>query len=184
VRGEIFARSECDVYSFLRFFIDLRTAKTYTGSMTTQPSTQIFADLLDEIENLFPEFDREPTDHAICDGNGAALILDAQGNWYGRMFGKDRNQQRETSKVAWQKATQVWCTGIATGEYEEKVYSKQLNWWEFGIPLPELIGWRGGLPAQLSDGTKLALAFSGFRGEIDCEILRKAVQNTPGIEIV
>lgn len=151
---------------------------------TQQSSAAIFQNLLDQVEKLFPEFDRDPTDHAICDGNGASMILDAQGNWYGRMFGKDHNKQRQTSKVAWQKATQVWMTGVATGDYEEKVYSKQLNWWEFGIPLPELIGWRGGLPARLVDGSKVALAFSGFRGEMDCEILRKAVANTAGIEIV
>lgn len=147
-------------------------------------AAEIFQQLLDEVGKLFPEFDANPTDHAICGGNGAALILDAQGNWYGRMYGTNPDKQRQTSRVAWQKVTQVWATNVATGVYEEMVYSKQLNWWEFGIPLPELIGWRGGLPARLADGSRVAIAFSGFRGEIDCEILIRAVANTEGIEII
>ena len=38
-----------------------------------------------------------------------------------------------------------------------------------------MIGWEGGQPITLKDGTKLAAGFSGIRGFNDLEIVVKAV---------
>lgn len=46
-----------------------------------------------------------------------------------------------------------------------------------GIDAPDLIGWPGGQPVKLKDGTMLSVGFSGFRGEIDLEIVIKALTN-------
>jgi hypothetical protein len=43
-----------------------------------------------------------------------------------------------------------------------------------GIEAPDLIGWEGGQPLTLANGTKLSVGFSGFRGVIDLEIMVKA----------
>jgi|GEM_PF-2707529 hypothetical protein len=51
------------------------------------------------------------------------------------------------------------------------------------IPLPEFVGWDGGIPGVLSDGAPLVIAFSGFRGERDVEILHRATQDVPGISL-
>jgi hypothetical protein len=100
------------------------------------------------------------------------------------MFGTDRVRQRGTCRIAWQKCTQVWLTGIATETFEELVFSRRLDPSPFGISHPDFIGWPGGLPGRLADGTKLALAFSGMRGESDCEILRRAAAQIQGVSIV
>jgi uncharacterized protein GlcG (DUF336 family) len=137
-----------------------------------------------EVEKLLPEFLANPADKAISDGNVALLIIDANGRFYGRMFGTDLNRQRGSSKIAWQKVTQVWITGIATGKFEELVYSKKLDPSPFGIMNPDFIGWLGGLPGVLADGSKVAFAVSGMRGENDQEIIRRAAAMVPGIKIV
>lgn len=148
----------------------------------TQSNPQIDA-FIDAVEKLLPGFLANPADKAISDGNGALMIIEEGGRIYGKMFGADRARQRGSCRIAWQKCTQVWLTDIATGRFEELVYSKQLDPSPFGIMNPDFIGWEGGLPARLADGTKLALAFSGMRGENDCEILRKAAAQVPGISI-
>jgi hypothetical protein len=135
------------------------------------------------VEGLLPGFLADPADKAISDGNVALMIIDEGGRIYGRVFGSDRVRQRGSCRIAWQKVTQVWLTNIATGRFEELVYSKQLDPSPFGIMNPDFIGWEGGLPATLADGTRLALAFSGMRGENDCEILRRAAAQVPGISV-
>jgi uncharacterized protein GlcG (DUF336 family) len=136
------------------------------------------------VEKLLPEFLATPADRAIGDGNVTVMAIDEDGRVYGRMLGADRVRQRGSCRIAWQKATQVWLTGIATGRFEELVYSKQLDPGPFGIMNPDFIGWLGGLPAVLDGGGKVALAFSGMRGENDQEILRRAVAQVQGISIV
>jgi uncharacterized protein GlcG (DUF336 family) len=135
------------------------------------------------IERLVPEFMQNPDDAKIADGNVVLMIVDAAGHMYGKMFGEDPVRQREICKVAWQKALQVKMTGMATGRYEELVYSKQVEWWKYGIKKPDFVGWEGGLPVLLSDGTKLSVAFSGFRAETDCEIIRRAVAMLPEMSV-
>lgn len=83
---------------------------------------------------------------------------------------------RETSLTAWKKALQVWVTGHPTGEYERLVWSGRLDWAEFGIMKPDFVGWEGGLPMRLADGTQIAVGFSGFRGESDAALLRASAQ--------
>lgn len=145
-------------------------------------NTQIDA-FIAAVERLLPGFLADPIDMAMQDGNCSLMIVEENGRIYGRMFGTDHVKQRGTCRIAWQKCTQVWMTGIATGRFEELVFSKQLDAHPFGIPHPDFIGWPGGLPGRLADGTKLALAFSGMRGENDCEILRRAAAQVPGMSI-
>lgn len=149
----------------------------------TQSNSQIES-FIAAVERLLPGFLANPADKAISDGNVALMIIDEGGRIYGRMFGSDRIRQRGTCRIAWQKATQVWLTNIATGRFEELVYSKQLDPSPFGIMNPDFVGWEGGLPATFADGSKLALACSGMRGENDCEILRQAAAQVPGISMV
>jgi glc operon protein GlcG len=148
----------------------------------TQTAAKI-EEFIAAVEKLLPGFLANPADKAIADGNVALLIIDETGHMWGRLLGTDRHRQRGSSKIAWQKATQVWLTNIATGRFEELVYSRQLDPGPFGIMNPDFIGWFGGLPATLADGTKLALAFSGMRGENDAEIMRQAAAQVGGITI-
>ena len=148
----------------------------------TQPNPQVEA-FIAAVEKLLPEFLADPIDQLITNGNVTLMVIEDNGRFYGRMFGTDRLKQRGTSHTAWQKSSQVRITGLPTRKFEELVYSKQLDPSPFGIMNPDFIGWEGGLPARLADGTKLALAFSGMRGENDCEILRKAAAQVPGISI-
>jgi hypothetical protein len=136
-----------------------------------------------EVERLLPEFLADPIDRAMQDGNCSLMVIEESGRIYGKMFGTDRVRQRGTCRIAWQKCTQVWLTDIATEKFEELVFSKQLDPSPFGIPHPDFIGWPGGLPGRLADGTKLALAFSGMRGENDCTILRRAAAQVDGITV-
>jgi glc operon protein GlcG len=55
------------------------------------------------------------------------------------------------------------------------VFSGEINEWKYGIHRPNFIGWVGGQPIVLKDGTQLSIGFSGFRGESDLSIVMKAV---------
>jgi len=137
--------------------------------------------LIAEIEKLIPACMENPEDRDNSLGNVTVFIVAESGQFFGRMFGTDRPRQRGTCRIAWQKATQVWLTNIATGRYEELVYAKQIDPSPFGIAHPDFIGWDGGLPVRFADGTKLAVAMSGFSGDTDCGIIRRAVANIPGL---
>jgi glc operon protein GlcG len=147
--------------------------------MTQIQLNTIAQNLFLAMDSLIPKFLENPDDFAIAEGNVCCLIMDEEGNVVGKHWGTDRVKQRKSAQVGWQKVMQVWLTDTPTGTYEEKVYSKQMNWWEYGIPLPELIGWQGGLPARLADGSKIAIAFSGFHGDKDCAIIRQAAGMMP-----
>jgi glc operon protein GlcG len=144
-------------------------------------TAQILQRLFDAIERRIPSFLEDPTDQAISQGNAVMLAMDAQGGIHGRTIGSDPAKQQELGLVAWKKVQQVRLTRVATGRYEELAYARRLHWWKYGIPLPDFVGWDGGLPATLSDGSPLALAFSGFRGEKDVEILRASAAEIPEI---
>ena len=88
----------------------------------------------------------------------------------------DKIRSRESFRVAWIKASQVWLTGMKTGEFEKKVYSGELSESISGIRKPDFIGWDGGQPVILNDGSKLSIGFSGFRGVTDLEIVLKGVE--------
>lgn len=128
------------------------------------------------IEKLIPVYMQNPDDKKIANGNVAVCIIDEKGQVYGKMFGTDKARLRQSFKVAWIKASQVWLTGVKTGEYERMVFTKEVEENANGIEAPDLIGWEGGQPLVLADGTKLSVGFSGFRGFIDIEIMVKSLE--------
>jgi glc operon protein GlcG len=91
------------------------------------------------------------------------------------MFGTNKPRCRQSYKIAWAKASQVWLTGIKTGDYERMVFNNEVPENANGIENPDLIGWVGGQPLTLKDGTKLSAGFSGFRGITDIDIMVKAL---------
>lgn len=131
--------------------------------------------IFDAIETLIPEYMEDPADRNISNGNVAACIIDDQGQVHGKMFGNNNPRLRQSFKVAWTKAGQVWLTGIKTGEYERMVFNNEVGENANGIENPDLIGWVGGQPLILKNGAKLSVGFSGFRGTTDIEIVVKAL---------
>lgn len=126
------------------------------------------------IEDLIPSYMDVQEDKVISNGNVAVCIIDEEGTVYGRMYGNDKARKRQSYKIAWTKASQVWLTGVKTGDYEKLVFNNIVDENANGIEAPDLIGWQGGQPLTLSDGTKLSVGFSGFRGISDLEIVVKA----------
>jgi glc operon protein GlcG len=129
---------------------------------------------------LLPAFLADPADEGISGGNVSLCIVDLNGQVHGAMWGNDKIKQRYTFQTAWRKASQVWITGIATGQYEELVYSKQIDPFQHGIQKPDLIGWEGGWPVKFGGGLQLAVAVSGMRGGKDTELVEKAVSAAGG----
>ncbi len=138
--------------------------------------TQSIQRIISEIEKLIPDYIANPDDLSISNGNVAICIIDDEGQVTGKLFGSNKNRFRESYRVAWTKASQVWITGYKTGEYEKLVYAGQIDENAYGISRPDMIGWEGGQPVTLKDGTKLSVGFSGFRGSSDIEIVLKAIQ--------
>jgi glc operon protein GlcG len=93
------------------------------------------------------------------------------------MPGHDEVRGRSFYDVAYRKASQVWITGYKTGEYEKLVFSDQIKHEDFGIELPDLMGWEGGQPIQLDDESLISCGFSGFRGIHDLLIVKKAADD-------
>jgi glc operon protein GlcG len=131
--------------------------------------------LFKEIEKLIPVYMQQAEDKRIANGNVAVCIIDEGGQVHGKMFGTDKARLRQSYRVAWTKASQVWLTGVRTGEYERMVFTKQVEENANGIEAPDLIGWEGGQPLKLPDGSILSVGFSGFRGVTDLEIMVKAL---------
>jgi uncharacterized protein GlcG (DUF336 family) len=138
--------------------------------------TTIINELFAAIEKLIPVYMTNLADAQISNGNVAVCIIDESGLVYGKMFGTDKPRSRQSFKVAWIKASQVWLTGVKTGEYERMVFTGEVPENANGIEHPDLIGWEGGQPLTLTDGRKLSVGFSGFRGVIDLEIVVKALE--------
>lgn len=152
--------------------------------MDTDRFHAILSSLASAIERHTPGFLADPEDLAIAQGNLVFVAIDETGHVFGRYWGTDPVRQRGSAQVAWTKANQVKLTRTSTGLYEKLVYTGQMNWWEYGIPLPEFIGWEGGLPAVLEDGTFVALAVSGLRQDKDCALLAQAVSETDGVALL
>jgi len=131
--------------------------------------------IIAESEKMIPMYMQNEEDRRIANGNVAICIIDSEGMVYGRMFGTNKVRARESFKVAWTKASQVHITGLKTGEFEKLAFNGDLNEDDFGIERPDYIGWEGGQPLMLEDGTKLSVGFSGFRGVVDLEIVVKAL---------
>jgi len=132
--------------------------------------------LMTTIESLVPEYLANPDDKNISGGNWAYCIIDEDNNVYGKIFGITKVQGRQSYKIAWIKASQVWITGYKTGEFEKLAYSGQIDEGKFGIMRPDYLGWEGGQPVTLKDGTRLSIGFSGFRGTSDLEIVERAIR--------
>src|SRR6516164_2348319 len=135
----------------------------------------LIEDVITAVEKRLPEYAAIEEDRKRNEGNSALCIIDEAGAVYGKMFGTDKIRQRNVFRIAWVKASQVWITGIKTGEYEKMVFTGQIDDQQFGIMRPDFIGWDGGQPIALDGNTKLSVGFSGFRGASDLEIVQKAV---------
>ncbi len=132
--------------------------------------------LIDEVEKLIPVYMANEQDKNIANGNVAICIIDPEGVVYGKMFGAGRIRARASFKVAWTKSSQVYITGMKTGVFEKMAFNNEVDESKYGIERPDYIGWEGGQPISLKDGTKLSVGFSGFRGIIDLEIVVKALE--------
>jgi len=139
---------------------------------TAAHATQIIA----AIEQLLPEYLADAADRTVANGNLGVCIIDETGRVFGAMSGPDQNRKRQSFRVAWTKASQVWITGMKTGEYEKAVYGGQVEESKFGIARPDLIGWEGGQPFTLRDGRRLSVGVSGLRGVSDLAIATRAMQ--------
>ena len=143
--------------------------------MSEETTNSIIAKILVAVENLIPIYMQNPTDENIAHGNVAVCIIDENGNIHGKMYGTNKVRSRQIYKIAWTKASQVWLTGIKTGEYEKLVFNKIIEEDSNGIESPDLIGWEGGQPLILPNGAVLSVGFSGFRGVVDLEIMERAL---------
>ncbi|GGA97841.1 hypothetical protein [Puia dinghuensis] len=142
-----------------------------------QERYEIITRIISELENLLPIALKDPKDEMVSGGNVALCIIDENGFVYGKMFGDNNPRLRQSFKVAWTKASQVWLTGERTGEYERLVFTNQIPENANGIENPDLIGWMGGQPLELKNGLKLSVGFSGFTGPTDIDIVLQACRN-------
>lgn len=143
--------------------------------MEANQIVQLIEDIIVAVEKRMPDFAAIEEDRKRNEGNCALCMIDETGAVYGKMFGTDKIRQRNSFRIAWTKASQVWITGIKTGEYERMVFTGQIDDRQFGILRPDFIGWEGGQPIAVDGKTKLSVGFSGFRGASDLEIVQKAV---------
>ena len=128
-----------------------------------------------KLDQLVPVYNAILHD-AFNEGHVAVCIIDEEGNVYGKIWGSNKARARQSSRIAWTKSTQVWITGMKTGEFEKKLFNGEIKD-SFGIQVPDFIGWEGGQPITLGDGTKLSVGFSGFTGKSDLEIVLKAINS-------
>jgi uncharacterized protein GlcG (DUF336 family) len=159
---------------YLSFFIRLIIYPKQIPMQASNLSHTILK-ILDRIETLIPSYMAIEEDRIKANGSVAACIIDADGNIYGRIFGDDKILGRERYRIAWIKASQVWITGIKTGEFEKLAFTNQIDEKKFGIRRPDYIGWEGGQPVTLPDGTIISTGVSGFRSVSDLEIVVKAI---------
>lgn len=136
----------------------------------------IITALIDKVEKLIPEYLQLEEERKKARGGIAICIIDPEGSVYGKMFGEDKILARERYRTAWIKASQVWITGIRTGEFERLVYNGEIDEATFGIKKPDYIGWEGGQPIHLPNGIVLAIGFSGLRSATDLEIVNRALE--------
>lgn len=132
--------------------------------------------IMEWIDANISRYMQNQDDYSISDGNVALCMIDRDGTVTGKMYGNDKIRKRNSYMYAWKKASQVWITGMSTGDFERKVFNNEINEYAFGINRPDYIGWIGGQPVRLSDGEILAVGFSGFRGETDIQIVLDALK--------
>ncbi|CAH0996543.1 hypothetical protein EMA8858_02675 [Emticicia aquatica] len=144
--------------------------------MTNQQLQQVINRMFESISAQILTYKDSPADWNISDGNVAVCIIDETGNIYGKIWGDNKIRGRRFYDVAYRKASQVWITGYKTGEFERLVFTDKVNYREFGIDLPDLMGWEGGQPIQLDAETKISCGFSGFKGINDLGIVKNAAE--------
>ena len=142
--------------------------------MSKEQLQKIINKMLESISSQVPTYKNSEPDWTISAGHVAVCIIDDDGNIYGKIWGEDKLKGRKYYDVAYRKASQVWITGYKTGEYEKLVFSGKLNYRDFGIELPDLMGWEGGQPIQLDADTRISCGFSGFKGINDLAIVKRA----------
>ncbi len=135
----------------------------------------VIGKLVAAVEKLVPEYAAVEEDGSRNEGNCALCIIEENGAVHGKMFGTDKVRQRHSFRIAWLKASQVWITGMKTGEFEKLVFTGQIDEKKYGIIRPDFIGWEGGQPVVAAGNRKLFVGFSGFRGATDLEIVRRAL---------
>jgi glc operon protein GlcG len=143
--------------------------------MDPKAISELVGKLIAAVEKRLPEYLAIEEDRSRNEGNSALCIIGESGAVYGKMFGTDKIRMRRVFHIAWTKASQVWITGIKTGEYEKLVFTGQIDDKKFGILRPDFIGWEGGQPITVEGSIKLSVGFSGFRGVTDLEIVQKAL---------
>jgi uncharacterized protein GlcG (DUF336 family) len=136
--------------------------------------------MFDIISQEIPTFKTSDIDWNISDGNVAICIIDDAGNIYGKIWGDEKVRGRGFYDVAYRKASQVWITNMKTGEYEVEVFAGRINYKDFGIELPDLMGWEGGQPIQLDSETRISCGFSGFEGVNDLALVKSAAELAMG----
>lgn len=144
--------------------------------MTAVKLQETISRIIENISAKIPSYANSEADWSKCEGNVALCIIDDAGAIHGKIWGEDKLKGRHYFDVAYRKAAQAWITGYATGEFERLVFTEQLNYRNFGIELPELIGWKGGQPIALNNNTKIYCGFSGFTGATDIAIVKNAVE--------
>ena len=144
--------------------------------MSSEQLQEVISKIIENISSQIPGYRNIPDEWSNCEGNVALCIIDDSGNVHGKIWGADKLKGRRYFDVAYRKAAQAWITGYATNEYERLIFNEQLNYKDFGIELPELIGWKGGQPITLDKDTKIYCGFSGFRGVTDIAIVKKTVE--------
>jgi glc operon protein GlcG len=148
--------------------------------MDTKEINQLIGKIIAAVEKRLPEYIAVEADRSRNEGNSALCIIDDSGVVHGKLFGADKIRMRHSFRIAWTKASQVWITGIKTGEYEKLVFTGQIDDKQFGIIRPDFIGWEGGQPIAVDGKTRLSVGFSGFRGASDLEIVQKALVDVLG----
>ncbi len=149
--------------------------------MDNQKLQRIINKIIENISSRIPAFKSSELDWSISAGNVAVCIIDDAGNIYGKIWGDDKLRGRKFYDVAYRKASQVWITGYKTGEYERLVFTDKLDYHDFGIELPDLMGWEGGQPIQLDAETRISCGFSGFKGVNDLSIVKKSADEAMGV---
>lgn len=134
----------------------------------------VITQMIEGVEKLIPIYMQNEEDRTKANGNVAICIIDDEGFVRGKVFGPDKIRARESFRIAWTKASQVWITRIKTGEYERRAFNNEIDEEMYGIKRPDYIGWEGGQPISLSDEIILSVGFSGFRSVTDLEIIIKA----------
>ena len=148
--------------------------------MEPKALTVLIQTIIAAVEKRIPKYLAIEADQKNNDGNCALCILDEAGGVHGKMFGTNKIRQRQSFRIAWTKASQVWITGYKTGEYETLVYAGKIDEHQYGIIRPDFIGWEGGQPIVVDAQTRLSVGFSGFRGTSDLEIVQKAIADVTG----